>query len=157
MKTDKALKLFRFRGLGGALLLLVFFLVGAFPVLSTTAFPEMLLGKDGWILFHEDQEGKYYYDENSVVSVADARSARYIGVYSAPKSHDFIYGFVAEAQASCGLLFNKFKLISLRTFGKGGPDDLTPYVGSAPPDDDFTWPKRESLAYFFVRAMCNTN
>lgn len=135
---------------------LVLILVSAFTLLNTKAHAETLFGKEGWVFFHQDEEGtKYYYDENSVVTVADARRARYIGVYGVPLNDGFTYGYVVEAEASCGFLFNKIKVLSLQTFGKGGLDDLI--LNPTPPEDRFSRPKLGSPAYYFVKTMCEAN
>jgi hypothetical protein len=135
---------------------LFFFLVlfGSFFSLSTIASGETLFGKDGWVLFHTDKEGtRYYYDEKSVATIGDARSAKYISVYSAPKS--YIYGYVFEAQASCGLVFYKFRMMNAQPFGKGGPDDRLFYP--TPPDDEFRRARAGSPVYYFAQAMCKLN
>jgi hypothetical protein len=139
-----------------ALLLFSLVLFGAFFNSSTIASGETLFGKDGWVLFHTDKEGtRYYYDEKSVVAIADGRSARYISVYSTPKSDSYIYGYVVDAQAKCGLLFYKIRIMNMQPFGKNGPDDLLFYP--TPPDDEFRRASAGNPTYYFAQEMCKLN
>lgn len=150
------MKWFRATGVLYTISFLVSILIIGQTLSSPITFAETLFGKEGWVFFHQDEEGtKYHYDENSVVTVADARRARYIGVYGVPLSDGLTYGYVVEAEASCGFFFNKIKVLSLQTFGKGGLDDLI--LNPTPPEDGFSRPKPGSPAYYFVKTMCEAN